>query len=65
MEITISTGNIEVTIFPYKRGSGYVRLGALAQENRSTHEVERFLSLVRFKSREKLDELVTDGHNTT
>jgi hypothetical protein len=41
--------------FPKKR-AGYVRLGH-AQEDRSTDEVERFLSSVRFESREKLSEL--------
>ena len=40
-------------------------MGAHAQEDRSTDDVERFLSLVRFESREKLDELVTDGNKTT
>ena len=65
MGITISTGNIEVTIFPYKRGSGYVRLGAHAQENRSAVDVERFLSIIRFESKKKVAKLVTEGDKTT
>ena len=40
-------------------------MGAHAQEDRSTIDVERFLSLVRFESREKVAELVTEGDKTT
>lgn len=32
-------------------------MGAYAHKNRSTENVERFLSPIRFKDREKLDEL--------
>ena len=42
------------------RGSEHVSIGAHAQEDRSTDEVGRFLSLVRFESREKVEELVTN-----
>jgi hypothetical protein len=40
-------------------------VGAHAQEDRSTNEVERFLSLVRFESRSNLEELVTEGEKST
>jgi hypothetical protein len=36
-------------------------VGAQIQEDRSTDEVERFLSSVRFESRGKVEELVTEG----
>jgi len=35
-------------------------VGAQVQEDRSTKEVERFLSMLRFESREKVEELVTN-----
>jgi len=34
-----------------------IPLGAQAQKNRSTDNVERFLSLIRFENKEKLKEL--------
>jgi hypothetical protein len=52
-----STSNVEVTNFPHKTGSEQVSVGALAQEDRSTDEVGRFLSSVRFESRGKLAKL--------
>jgi hypothetical protein len=36
-------------------------VGAHTQEDRSAEDVERFLSLVRFESRDKVEELVTKG----
>jgi hypothetical protein len=35
-------------------------LGAQILKNRSTDDVERFLSLIRFEQREKLEELGVD-----
>ena len=47
---------------PLKAKTGVrVPVGAHAQENRSTDEVERFLSYVRFDSREKLVKLGIDA----
>jgi hypothetical protein len=40
-------------------------VGAHAQEDRSTDEVGRFLSMLRFESREKAEELATEGDKTT
>ena len=36
-------------------------MGAHAQEDRSTDEVGRFLSMSRFESRENLEELMTEA----
>ena len=52
-------------LIPPQTGSEQVHVGAHAQEDRSTDDVERFLSLVRFESRDKLEELVTEGDKTT
>jgi len=40
-------------------------VGAHAQEDRSTSFVERFLLLIRFESRMKMEELVIEGDKTT
>ena len=46
---------------PLKAETGVrVPVGAQVQEDRSTKEVERFLSMLRFESREKVEELVTN-----
>ena len=57
IEIIFLTSNVEVTNFPHKTGSEQVHMGAHAQEDRSTDEVGRFLSSIRFKSRGNLAEL--------
>jgi len=36
-------------------------VGAHVQKSRSTDDVERFLSSIRFENREKLNELVLDS----
>jgi hypothetical protein len=43
-----------------KRFKVRVPVGAHAQEDRSTDEVERFLSLIRLKSRAKVTELMKE-----
>jgi hypothetical protein len=51
---------------PLKAKTGVrVPVGAHAQEDRSTDEVGRFLSMLRFESREKAEELATEGDKTT
>jgi hypothetical protein len=55
-EIIIPTSNVAVTISPTNRFGIGLR-GAHAQEDRSTNEVGRFLSSVRFESRGKLEEI--------
>ena len=42
-----------------------VHVGAHTQEDRSTDEVGRFLSMLRFESRGNLEELVTERDKTT
>lgn len=44
-------------------GSEQVRVGALVQKDRSTDDVERFLSLLRFDSRAKAEEMMEKGGN--
>ena len=44
-------------------GSEQVRVGASAQKDRSTDDVERFLSNLRFDSRAKVEELMEKGGN--
>jgi hypothetical protein len=46
--------------FPQPRSSSQIRLGAQFVKNRSTDDVERFLSSIRFEHREKLAELRLD-----
>jgi hypothetical protein len=57
--ILISTAEVKLH---QSRSSSQLRLGAQVSKNRSTDDVERFLSLIRFKHREKLAELGLDSY---
>jgi len=57
IEIIIPTSNVEVTYFSPQTGSEQVPVGAQTLKDRSTNEVERFLSSIRFESKGKFDEL--------
>jgi len=46
--------------FPQSRSSTQIIVGAPNFENRSTDDVERFLSLIRFEQRGKLEALGLD-----
>ena len=64
IEIIIIKNNVEATISPTNRfGTG--PRGGTDQEDRSTDEVGRFLVSIRFESRGKMEELVTEGDKTT
>jgi hypothetical protein len=46
--------------FYQSRSSTHISVGAQVLKNRSTDDVERFLSLIRFEHREKLEEMGLD-----